>query len=385
MTQADDERTQRRERDAAARIASLVDQADSEIDSIAADLTDLYRESIPVYDLVARDEIARNTRAVLDIVVRQVRSDSPEVTTDDLTELVRRWSDQQIPLELVAHSIQVGARRLSKIIRTRASLRGMSIDAIDDIQDMMWHWATSYSAAVNAVMQETAVSRAALQSTFMRRLLHGSHPPTTLPAMLTEHGIVESQRYRVACADFNDPLFTSDARATLRLRCATTDIPVFDAVLDASFVALLPTLPDDLAIEALVAIGPAEFPSNMNLSYRQASRTFDIASRYRRTGVVDLARLGPLPLLAIADDDATSTLADVHLAPLRERGDAGREILDTVAAYLAHNRRVDETAAALFLHRNTVRNRVTRFTALTGLDLDLTDDLVLTWWILGRQ
>ncbi|MBK1656608.1 hypothetical protein CKO29_18360 [Allochromatium vinosum] len=60
-------------------------------------------------------------------------------------------------------------------------------------------------------------------------------------------------------------------------------------------------------------------------------------------------------------------------------------MIDTVAAFLRHDRRVDDTAAALFLHRNTVRNRVSRFGALTGLDLDRTDDLVLTWWILHRR
>ena len=66
MTRAGDERTRDHERQTAARIASLVDTADVEVDSIAAELTELYRESIPVYDLVARDEIERNTRAVLD-------------------------------------------------------------------------------------------------------------------------------------------------------------------------------------------------------------------------------------------------------------------------------------------------------------------------------
>ncbi|MBT0568511.1 helix-turn-helix domain-containing protein [Williamsia sp. CHRR-6] len=59
--------------------------------------------------------------------------------------------------------------------------------------------------------------------------------------------------------------------------------------------------------------------------------------------------------------------------------------METVKAFLVHNRRIDETARALFLHRNTVRNRVARFGALTGLDLEVTDDLVLTWWMLGRE
>ncbi|OZC41650.1 hypothetical protein CH286_27180 [Rhodococcus sp. WWJCD1] len=385
MTQADGDRIRARERETAARIASLIVPGDFEIDSIAADLTELYRASIPVYDLVARDEVERNTRAVLDIVVRQVfGGDVPTVDPAELTELVRRWSVQQIPLELVAHSIQVGARRLSTIIRARAEQEEISSDVVDDVQDMMWHWATSYSAVVNAVMQENAVSRAAHRSSFMRRLLEGTHAPAALPTLLAEHRIVADHRYRVACADFDDPRFTSDVVATLRMRAATSEVPVFDAVVDSYFVALLPFVPDDLEIGALVAVGSAELPSDAATSYRQARRTFDVAARFARTGLVDLAGLGALPLLCV-DDESMLSLADVYLASLRERGESGREITETVAQFLHHNRRVDETAAALFLHRNTVRNRVAKFTTLTGLDLDVTDDLVLAWWLLGRR
>ncbi|KQU45880.1 hypothetical protein ASG84_11310 [Rhodococcus sp. Leaf278] len=385
MTQAEGDRVRDRERDTAARIAALVEPGDIEIDAIAADLTELYRTSIPVYDLVARDEIERNTRAVLDIVLRQVLGgDAPTVDPAELTELVRRWSVQQIPLELVAHSIQVGARRLSTIIRARAELQGISSDVVDDVQDMMWHWATSYSAVVNAVMQENAVSLAAHRSSFMRRLLDGVHTPAALPALLAEHRIVADHRYYVACADFDDPRVTSDVVATLRLRAATREIPVFDAVVDSYFVALLPMKPDIPDVEAVIAVGSAELPSDAAASYQQARRTLDVATRFGRMGIVNLAHLGALPLLCI-DDGFMATLADIHLAPLRERGDAGREIIETVAQFLHHNRRVDETAAALFLHRNTVRNRVSKFTALTGLDLDITDDLVLTWWLLGRR
>ncbi|MFE7721735.1 helix-turn-helix domain-containing protein [Nocardia rhizosphaerihabitans] len=39
----------------------------------------------------------------------------------------------------------------------------------------------------------------------------------------------------------------------------------------------------------------------------------------------------------------------------------------------------------MYLHRNTVRNRLTRFAELTGLDLDRTDDLVVAWWLLHRE
>ena len=54
----------------------------------------------------------------------------------------------------------------------------------------------------------------------------------------------------------------------------------------------------------------------------------------------------------------------------------------TVLTLLDQNQSIEETAAAMHLHRNTVRYRVTRFRELTGLDIRRTHDLVTTWWLL---
>jgi DNA-binding PucR family transcriptional regulator len=59
-------------------------------------------------------------------------------------------------------------------------------------------------------------------------------------------------------------------------------------------------------------------------------------------------------------------------------------ILDTVRRYLANDRRLNETAAELHTHVNTIRNRLARFEQLTGRDLHHTEDLVETWWVLHR-
>ncbi|MGZ4174216.1 MAG: helix-turn-helix domain-containing protein, partial [Solirubrobacteraceae bacterium] len=94
--------------------------------------------------------------------------------------------------------------------------------------------------------------------------------------------------------------------------------------------------------------------------------------------------LGPLPLVAEADALA-ARLSARHLRELDERGQAGREIEDTVSTLLELDRNIEATAAQLHLHRNSVRYRVGRFRELTGLDLRRTEDLVTTWWLLKRR
>ncbi|MDQ1181601.1 CdaR family transcriptional regulator [Rhodococcus sp. SORGH_AS_0301] len=373
-----------REREIAARIASLVTDAEQELDAVASDLTSLYRRSIPVYDSVAHEEVQRNTRAVLDIVLWRVRSDAPAVNERDVADLVRRWADQRIPLELVAHSIQLGARELFKMIRRNAVEQQLSTDVIDDMQDMMWEWATSYSAAVNTVMQERAVTGATRRADLIRQLVDGSYVPASVERDAREHGIALDHHYSVACVTWNDSSIVSDIRSMLRLRCGTDDLGVVDAVIDSCLVALLPVVPDRLAASVAVGLGDARPATDARASYGQARHALDLATRFARTGVVDLAALGPLPLLALGEE-AADRLASAHLTTVAERGEAGREILDTVAAYLDHDRRVDDTAAALYVHRNTVRNRVARFGDLTGLDIDRTADLVLAWWLLTRE
>lgn len=373
-----------REREIAARIASLVTDAELHLDAVASDLTSLYRRSIPVYDSVAHAEVQRNTRAVLEIVLWRVRSDSPAVNERDMMDLVRRWADQKIPLELVAHSIQLGARELFKLIRRNAVDQRLSTDVVDDIQDMMWEWATSYSAAVNTVMRERAVTGATRRADLIRHLVEGSYLPASVERDAREHGIRFDHRYTVACVNWGDSSLISDIRAMLRLRCRTDDLEVVDAVIDGCLVALLPVVPDRLASSVAIGLGDDRPASDARASYGQARQALELATRFARTGPVDLVSLGPLPLLALGDE-AADRLASAHLASVTERGDTGREILDTVATYLDHDRRVDDTAAALFVHRNTVRNRVARFGDLTGLDIDRTADLVLAWWLLTRE
>jgi DNA-binding PucR family transcriptional regulator len=57
------------------------------------------------------------------------------------------------------------------------------------------------------------------------------------------------------------------------------------------------------------------------------------------------------------------------LGPLITEGESGTKLLDTLDAYLAHGGNVSETAAALYLHRNTLSYRLRRITEISGLDL----------------
>ncbi len=94
----------------------------------------------------------------------------------------------------------------------------------------------------------------------------------------------------------------------------------------------------------------------------------DKLSRLRPDAVASLLR--QLREVAAADPEA-SELARMLIAPLaREDGLRGNNLIATLRAYYESGARVDRTASALFLHRNSVRYRLDRVRTLVGVNID---------------
>ena len=369
---------------APARIAELAEVVEPMVDEIAADLTRLYRDTIPVYAQVDARSVEYNTATVLRVALTAWRSHTPQDSVAEIAALARGWSDQQIPLQLVAHSVQLGARRLFREMRAAATARAVPVEDIFAMQDAVWQLANDYATAIHEVQQDHAVAGAARRSDFVRGVVTGLLPAAELAQQARTFQLDLDHPYRVACARWRGRPDDDELIATLRLRGAGAGLPVVDAVFDGHVVALLPNRPERIAVDVAVGLGEAAPPSDAATSYRHARSALDTATRYQRTGLLSLSDLGPLPLLD-ASPDAGDLLEAKHLRALRERGSGGGDLVHTVETYLRHDRNVDATARALFLHRNSVRYRLTRFTELTGLDIESTEGTVLAWWLLNRR
>ena len=82
----------------------------------------------------------------------------------------------------------------------------------------------------------------------------------------------------------------------------------------------------------------------------------------------DLAARG---LTALLDPDGTRAFADSLLGPLvaADRAGAG-DLVESLRVWLAHHGQWEPAAAALGVHRHTLRKRVRRVQDLLGRDLD---------------
>jgi GAF domain-containing protein len=122
--------------------------------------------------------------------------------------------------------------------------------------------------------------------------------------------------------------------------------------------------------------GPAALPNG----FAEARMALDGARVVRtKPAVVAYEQLGPYKyLLRLALDPATRDQHRDALRPLLEYDDQHRsQLFHTLEEYLRQRGRVATTAAQLYVHPNTLRQRLARIEAITGLDLEREDALTV--------
>lgn len=131
-----------------------------------------------------------------------------------------------------------------------------------------------------------------------------------------------------------------------------------------------------------VAVGPLMPVDELARSYRLAELAARAAAG--RPGVVGLPEL-TWRLAAGDHGEITEHLRARFIDPCLAQGTFGDELLAALRAWLVHGRSIPQAAQALFVHPNTLRYRLQRFTELTNFDDHDIDDLVGLWWALETR
>jgi PucR C-terminal helix-turn-helix domain len=156
------------------------------------------------------------------------------------------------------------------------------------------------------------------------------------------------------------------------------------ALMDGDVAGFVASRPADLQAPVCAGVaGPVPLAGIAD-AFRRASRALEAAAATGRAGLTDLQALGLIPAV-LADADVSRGVAQRYIAPLERDGRAGATVLETVRLYLEHDCQVPPTAAALGVHPNTVRYRVSRFEQLTGSSLRHPESLAEAWWALRRH
>ncbi|MFE1416246.1 PucR family transcriptional regulator [Streptomyces sp. NPDC058746] len=124
-----------------------------------------------------------------------------------------------------------------------------------------------------------------------------------------------------------------------------------------------------------LGVGAPAGPEALEAAEAQARRALQRAEASR----TPLARHAEPGFAGLVGEAEARAHAEALLAPLSPA------LRTTLRAWLAHHGSWDRTAAALGVHRNTVRQRIARTAALLGRDLDDPDVRMELWFALRRD
>ncbi|HSK60572.1 MAG TPA: helix-turn-helix domain-containing protein [Actinomycetospora sp.] len=122
--------------------------------------------------------------------------------------------------------------------------------------------------------------------------------------------------------------------------------------------------------------GYVDRPEHLPRSYREAMQALTVRLRHDEPrGVVTFEDLGLYRLLATPDGrhEARAFVEDWLGALLAYDAERHADLVHTLGAYLDHSGNYDDTAAALHIHRSTLRYRLQRIRELSGHDLSHAD------------
>jgi DNA-binding PucR family transcriptional regulator len=132
--------------------------------------------------------------------------------------------------------------------------------------------------------------------------------------------------------------------------------------------------------------GPKRGTTGAHLALLQAEQAVVLGRAMRGDGTVTLFEdLGPYCFVLGRPESDIREFADRVLGPLAD-GEQHAELVRTLDAYLRLHGSLNAVARDLYLHRNTVRQRLRRIAKLTGADLGNADSrLALQLALLGRS
>lgn len=146
--------------------------------------------------------------------------------------------------------------------------------------------------------------------------------------------------------------------------------------------SLLKQASSELKAEGLRAgvSGPFAGATAAGDALRQAREALLMRGRLRQTDPAVILHEELALHIALLDSLPDEHLRRLHatiVQPLLDAdGRTGGQLYDTLLTYLDHDRSLEQTAQALYLHRNSLARRLQHIERLVGLDLHSTDDLV---------
>ncbi|MFD5394907.1 PucR family transcriptional regulator [Streptomyces sp. NPDC127097] len=153
---------------------------------------------------------------------------------------------------------------------------------------------------------------------------------------------------------------------------------------DGDVAGLLVGRPAGLCRSLILGLGAPAPVSGVATEFPRATQALRAAAGFGLVGAYTREELG-LRATVVALPAVGEQLVRLRLAPLAERGEDGAQLAEAAAAYLRQGLRLEAAARTLYVHPNTLRNRLRRFEEITGTNLRDPADLAEVWWALTHR
>lgn len=349
----------------------LVAEVAARRDAVVHAIVEAVQQDVTGYAALTEAELDPLTRNVVDQMLAAVtgwRMPS-ERELRAFREFGATRAGQGVSLEDLLRAWRTGVR----VVLDEFDAVGRSHNIADRVVlDVVYHLLAAVDQAVLAfsgghheVERDLARRDDRERAEFVRAVLQGTLGPAELGIQLQRHGLDPAARL----VAFRVPGTAAELAAAF-----TTTI---DGDL-AGFADRAPSIAD-----TPVGVGPPVRPEQLPAAFTRATRALRTATAFGLAGRHELADLGLLPAV-LADTEVGDDLVRRYLDPVTGT-DLGDLLVETLRVHLEQGQRVERTAAALYVHANTVRYRLARYQELTGHDLRAAGTALELWWALQRS
>jgi hypothetical protein len=357
-------------------LAALVARIDRE--ALAEGMLATFRTAIPGYerlpDTVVRGQILEIIRDNLDLCLDWVAGGAPPSAERfaAFRASAKNRATEGMPLEDLLRAYRMGGTAAWKVLVAEARADVGERDALPRAAELVMEYLDRATGTVaeayleersHLVSEEERALRALLDA-----LLAGEPPAAGHHATAERLGFVVAGEHAVFAVGLPGEGARAHARVAAGLRGGgTLALTEGDRVIGLAAVGRAPgsALPRD----AVAVVDAAVARDDLGASLADVRLGLDVALRAGRSGVLALPELSIEVLLARAPRVA----ADLRRRALGPLGDG--ELLETVTTYVDLRRDRKRTAELLHIHPNTLDHRLRRARELTGLSLDVPEDL----------
>lgn len=343
---------------------------------------------LSTYDALSDAELAQAIRRNVDDAVTTLQADAIP-SHDQLAELaekvVRRRVEQGIPVEDMMRTYRVSLAVINERFIELAVEADVSSRESLRCSRLLWSLSDAFMTCVAQEYQRLSVESALLddqaKADLVQGLLFGTGNHPEMVRACETRGLDPSVPFHAIRARVTEPAALPAVCRELQRSGGHHGGAAIVSPFRGDAIGLTSRPPHAIAA-VVVALGPPVPLAELAASFTSASRVLDAAALLDFTGVVSVADVS-WRVAAINDTEVSRLLHARYIAPLRERGAFGEQLLQSVRHFLACDRNVAAAAEAMFLHKNTLRYRLRKFEEIASASLEATDVIVELAWALA--